>query len=105
MHIFRLKSSDISLYFDNPNMEPDLKQILYYIHNESGLGKAIYHVVMTFDSLCSVGNNTAAEPFQFLKISANLFMISNVCCFYCLSPCVYCIHVRDCFSVVLVNKA
>ena len=24
---FILKSSDISLYFDNPHMEPDLKQI------------------------------------------------------------------------------
>ena len=49
---FILQGSD-SLCFDKPNMEPDLKQILYYylyilysyIH-VSGLGIAIDHVVV-----------------------------------------------------------
>ena len=49
---FILQGSD-SWYFDKPNMEPDLKQILYYILyilysyiHVSGLGIAIDHVVM-----------------------------------------------------------
>ena len=49
---FILQGSD-SLYFDKPNMEPDLKQILYYILyilysyiHVSGLGIAIDHVVV-----------------------------------------------------------
>ena len=54
--------------------------------------KAIYNVVNYFNSLCSVGNNTAAEHVQLLKICGHLFVISNVCCIYGLSPSVYCVH-------------
>ena len=57
------------------------------------------------DSLCYFGNNTAVEHIQLLNMFAHLFMIWNVCYFYYFSPMVYCVHVRENFSVVLVNKA
>lgn len=84
--------------------EPDLKQILYFIHNNQEVC-VVNDFKLSIDSWCSVGNQTAAEHVQLLKIRAHLFMISKVCSFYCFSPCVYCVHVRDHFSVVFVHEA
>ena len=66
------------------------------------------HVVNDFKqnlgSLCSLGNQTAAEHVQLLKIRSHLFIICNVCFFYDFSPCIYCVHVRDYFSFIIVNE-
>ena len=84
-------------------------QILYFFHNNQDVYGIMLHVVDDFklnlDILCSVWNQAAAEHVQLLKIRAHLLMICKVCCFYCFSPCVYCVHVRDYFSVLFVNEA
>ena len=67
------------------------------------------HVVNDFklklDFSWSVGNQAVTEHVQLLKIRAHLLMICKVCCFYCFSPRVYCVHVRDYFSFLFVNEA
>ena len=97
----------ISYFFQNPDLQTDLKQILYFIHNNQEVYGIMLHVVNYFklnlDFLFSVGKQAAAEHVQLLKIRAHLLMICEVCCFYCFSPRVYC--VRDYFSVFFVNEA
>ena len=53
--------------------------------------------------MCCVGN-TAAQHVQLLKLCGHRFMICNVCYLYYLSPCVYCVHVRDYCCVIFVHK-
>ena len=105
---FGLKGSDI-IIFVVILIYPDLKQILYFNHNNQEVCGIMLHVVNDFklnlDFLCSVGKQAAAEHVQLLKICAHLLMICKVCCFYCFSPRVYCVHVRDYFSVLFVNEA
>ena len=83
-------------------------QILCFNHNNQEVCGIMLHVVNDFklnlDFLCSVGNQTAAEHVQLLKICAHL-LICKVFCFCCFSPRVYCAHVRDYFSVLFVNEA
>ena len=90
-------------------MRPDLKQMFCFIHNNQDVYGIMLHVVNYFklnlDFLCSVGNQAIAEHVQLLKIRAHLLMICKVCCFYCFSPRVYCVHVRDYFSFLFVNEA
>ena len=43
------------------------------------------------------GSQTAAEHVQLLKVRAHLLMICKVCCFHCLGPCVYCVHIKGQF--------
>ena len=90
-------------------MRPDLKQMLCFIHNNQDVYGIMLHVVndlkLNLDFLCSVGNQAATEHVQLLKICAHLLMFCKVCCFYCFSPRVYCVHVRDYFSVLFVNEA
>ena len=90
-------------------MRPDLKQMLFFIHNNQDVYGIMLHVVNDFklnlDFLCSVGSQAVAEHVQLLKIRAHLLMICKVCCFYCFSPRVNCVHVRDYFSVLFVNEA
>ena len=94
--LFRFYSGTSSLGFVLGGVPQCLFGIMLHVVNDFKLN---------LDFLCSDGNQAAAEHVQLLKIRAHLLMICKVCCFYCFSPRVYCVHVRDYFSVVFVNEA